>query len=75
MVIIDRHMQPLSGEETLSQLKAIAPEVKAVMFSGDEVAVELSSGESQEAAAILPKPFTPDELWRVMRHVLDDDSK
>jgi len=27
-----------------------------------------------EAAAVLPKPPPPDDFWRVIRHVLDDDS-
>lgn len=75
LVIIDRQMQPMSGEEMLSQLKTIAPEVKAVFFSGYERTVKLSGSALGEAAAILPKPYTSKEFWRVMRHILGEEVK
>ncbi|HIF00622.1 MAG TPA: response regulator [Planctomycetes bacterium] len=71
LVIIDRKMQPMSGEQTLSRMKTIAPELKAVYSSGDDATVNLSGSELGKAAAILPKPYNPEDFWRVIRYILD----
>ena len=71
LTIIDRRMQPMSGEETLSRLRAIAPELKVILSSGDDQTVQLHDIESAGVAAVLPKPFLLEEFWNVMRHTLE----
>ena len=75
MAIIDRQMQPMSGDETLSQLKSIAPDVRAVFISGHYATTNISDSELGWAAGTLPKPPPPEDFWRMMRHVLDNDSE
>jgi CheY-like chemotaxis protein len=74
LTIIDRRMQPMSGKETLSRLRTIAPELKVILSSGDDQMVQLLDGESEGVAAVLPKPFLLDEFWHVMRHTLENSA-
>jgi len=72
LVITDVVMPVMGGRELAARLTAMWPDLKILFTSGyiDDAIVR------QEAlgprSAFLQKPFTPDELGRVVRDILDD---
>jgi CheY-like chemotaxis protein len=67
LIILDRSMPGLSGEQVAQRLHQIDPRVPIVLLSGQ-------AGYSQTrmvAAAALPKPVDADVLLRTLREVID----
>lgn len=60
----------MGGRETIAGLKAIDPEVKAIVSSGYSDANESSEYREQGFAASLQKPYKRDDLVRTLARVL-----
>jgi signal transduction histidine kinase/CheY-like chemotaxis protein len=71
LVVTDVIMPHLGGAELVRQLRRRHPGVKALYMSGHSESVILPEGVGQTRATYLEKPFTADELARVVRDVLD----
>lgn len=69
-VILDLTVQTgMGGLETLKKLRAVDPDVYAVMASGSSVDNMISSYEAHGFKAILPKPFRVQDLTECMRKI------
>jgi PAS domain S-box-containing protein len=72
VVILDVVMPKLGGPEALARMRAIDPNVRAVLTTGyapdSDYLSELAEAES---LTVLPKPFALDELGRKVREMLD----
>jgi CheY-like chemotaxis protein len=68
LVMMDLNMPTLSGQEALSELRRVNPEVKAVLISGRADA-EVAAGRSP-SVRYLQKPFVNDELIQLVREML-----
>ncbi|HET6577200.1 MAG TPA: response regulator, partial [Gemmatimonadales bacterium] len=69
-VLLDLSMPRMGGPEVLQQIRERRPELPVVLMSGyteQEVASKLLGPEG--AAAFLQKPFLPEDLTSVLRHV------
>ncbi|WP_448567865.1 PAS domain S-box protein [Thalassotalea ganghwensis] len=62
LVILDMIMPQMTGKQLYHQMKAINPNVKAVVSTGFAEEKEISEIKSAGVAAILKKPFKLDEL-------------
>ena len=71
-VILDLTMPRMSGEETLRELRRVDQDVKVIVFSGYAEAEVYERLGPVGGAAILQKPFTPQQLARALRSVLED---
>ena len=63
-------MPELSGEETLSELRRLRPDVPVILSSGYNEVEATRKVTAKGFAAFLPKPFTPDELAQCIRAAL-----
>jgi len=73
LVILDMNMPGLGGKETLPQLRRLCPLVSILLATGrpDQTALDLI--ETDPGVALLPKPFTLEELqWHLVRVVRID---
>ena len=62
VVVLDRRMPGMSGEEVLKELKRIAPEVQVVMLTGFGSMASAASAGRLDAFAFLQKPCETGEL-------------
>lgn len=69
LVLMDWSMPGLSGPETLAALRALNPRLRVVICSG----YTLKPEQLQGCAAVLSKPIFVEELWEVVRQVLDGE--
>ena len=70
-VLLDLSMPRMGGQETLSHLRERTPDLPIVLMSGyteQDVAAKILSSTSG-AVGFLQKPFLPDDLSRMLRHV------
>jgi CheY-like chemotaxis protein len=70
-VLLDLSMPRMAGQETLFHLRERTPDLPIVLMSGyteQEVAAKVLSTTSG-AVGFLQKPFLPDDLSRMLRHV------
>ena len=71
VVLLDLTMPGMDGAATLDALRAIRPDVRVVVSSGyAEDAVSARFAEGRRPAALLPKPYTLDDLSRILSRVL-----
>jgi two-component system, cell cycle sensor histidine kinase and response regulator CckA len=70
LVLLDAVMPNKSGAEALTEIRARAPRVAAILCSGysDSLATVAGLGDD---VTFLAKPYEPDELLRVVRRQLD----
>ncbi|MGH7555956.1 MAG: ATP-binding protein, partial [Longimicrobiales bacterium] len=70
LLLADVFMPHLSGGETAVAVRELRPAVKVLYMSAypDSVTLEAELGSN---IALLPKPFSPEDLERVVREVLD----
>jgi PAS domain S-box-containing protein len=68
LVVLDLTMPTMSGREALGQIRALGPEVPVILASGYSAdRVDLRG----EAVQFLDKPFSPSDLAKAVRQVLD----
>ncbi len=71
LVILDLLMPGLTGEQTLGRMRAIRPDLRAVLMSGySEGDILGRVGGEANLTAFLAKPFTRDALERKLRELL-----
>jgi PAS domain S-box-containing protein len=68
LVLLDRTLPRLSGDQVLLRMRAHRPDVRVVVSTGDS-AVTLA--DFPGAVALLPKPYLPEQLSALVREVLD----
>ncbi len=71
LVILDMIMPEMGGEEVFGHLKAINPQVRAILASGYSINSQAQRIMEQGCRAFLQKPFGMAELSRKIREVLD----
>lgn len=71
LVITDLFMPHQEGLETIKQLRMEFPDVRIVAISGKPTGgTMLSVAQHLGATAVLPKPFLPDELLKLVEQTL-----
>jgi two-component system cell cycle sensor histidine kinase/response regulator CckA len=60
-----------SGVELAEHLRGVRANVRVLFMSGYTDNAIVRDGLLGESAAFLQKPFTPEELLRKLRHVID----
>jgi CheY-like chemotaxis protein len=68
VVITDRAMAELSGEELAEQIKHRSPQTPIILITGFGYMVQ----RPELFAAVLPKPFRIDDLLTTLAQVLDE---
>jgi FixJ family two-component response regulator len=71
MLVTDLIMPGPSGADLAEQLTTIRHDVRVLFMSGYTDNAIVRNGLLAESASFLQKPFTPEELLRKMRQVLD----
>ena len=71
LLVSDVVMPRMSGPELATRLKTLHPEMKILYTSGYTDAAVVRHGLSEETMNFLQKPFTPKQLTRKVRDVLD----
>jgi CheY-like chemotaxis protein len=61
----------LGGAETLERLRAIDPDVRAIVSTGYSAAPVMADCRAYGFAAAVPKPYTAYELETVVREVIE----
>jgi CheY-like chemotaxis protein len=70
LLITDYEMPRLTGVELVRKLRSASMMLPVILTSGSLPMEELTQNPSLELAAILPKPFSPEELLGTMTNVL-----
>ncbi len=70
LVLLDLVMPGMSGQETLSRLRKLDPDLRIVIASG-YISPSDRDRHGRHVAGHLEKPFTPDRMLAVVREVLD----
>jgi two-component system cell cycle sensor histidine kinase/response regulator CckA len=70
IVILDRTMPGMGGEEVLAQLQAIEPKVPVILSTGYSEAETLSHVSGPNLAGFLQKPYPIETLLEEVRSVL-----
>jgi len=68
IIFIDIHLPGLSGHEVLESLKAIDPNVFAVMLSADAVKDNIVKSAEGGANNFLKKPFSKDKILNIVKN-------
>jgi len=71
MVILDMIMPDMGGGETYDQLKAINPELKALLSSGYSIDGQAKEILKRGCDGFIQKPFNMKELSGKIREILD----
>jgi len=71
LMVTDVVMPQMSGVELSQRLARHRPDMKVLYVSGHPVGTIVDAGALDQGKAFLQKPFTPDELARKVREVLD----
>ncbi|HUK92063.1 MAG TPA: PAS domain S-box protein [Blastocatellia bacterium] len=74
MLVTDVVMPGTGGKELADRVKAARPDVKALFITGYTDNAIVHHGRLSPGIDILQKPFTPSDLVRKVREVLDADS-
>ena len=71
MLVSDVQMPVMGGRELAESLVKIRPGIKVLLLSGYTDDGRVRNGVIREEYAFLPKPFTPSELAKRVRQILD----
>jgi CheY-like chemotaxis protein len=69
LVITDYGLPGLNGVELCRRVRDFSPTVKTILSTGNAIAPE-PFAKQVGFSGVLQKPFTVDELWRVVKSVL-----
>lgn len=69
-LIVDQHMEDMTGEQLLHRLGQSGIRVPAVVLTGDDTARSRERFEEAGAVNFLVKPVTPDQLLRAIETAL-----
>ncbi|MBI2837113.1 MAG: response regulator [Acidobacteria bacterium] len=72
LILTDLGMPKLGGEELVRRLISIDPNAKIIVASGYFEPAVRSELERMKVAALIQKPYRPEELVRIVRKVLDE---
>jgi two-component system cell cycle sensor histidine kinase/response regulator CckA len=72
LVILDGIMPKKSGKEASEEIRALSPDIKVIFVSGYPHEMLSGTGISQKGEAFIQKPFSPSELARRIRKMLDE---
>jgi two-component system, cell cycle sensor histidine kinase and response regulator CckA len=75
LLLTDVVMPQVSGPEVYQRVKVLVPNIAVLYMSGYTGDKVFARGVSEEGVAFLQKPFSPVELARKVREVLDDAGK
>jgi DNA-binding response OmpR family regulator len=70
LLVTDNDMPRLTGVELVRKLRSARMAMPVIMVSGDLRKEELTQNRSLQLAAMLPKPFSPEELLGTVTNVL-----
>ena len=70
LALVDYEMPLMKGDQLAAALKAMAPALPVVLFTGYEEAVRETLAASGSVDAILGKPFDLEELRRTLAELL-----
>ncbi len=70
LLITDNNMPRLTGVELVKKLRSARMDLPVIMATGRLPVEELTQNPSLQLAAMLPKPFSIDELLETVRKVL-----
>jgi len=71
LLILDKVMPKMDGFETFRRIKQIRPEIKALLTSGYVQVDSLDELKEKGFLGFIPKPFSPEEILRIVRESLD----
>lgn len=71
-VLLDMTMPRLSGEETLSRLKEINPNVRVLLMSGYSEQEASNRFMGKGLSGFMQKPYTPQDLQEKLQSILSD---
>ena len=71
LLLSDLVMPQMSGQELVDQVRQMRPGIKVLFMSGYNRGNGPQEGKLREEEELITKPFTPDELARKVREVLD----
>jgi two-component system cell cycle sensor histidine kinase/response regulator CckA len=71
LLLTDVVMPEMGGRESAERMRLERPDVKVIFMSGYSEELVRLQGDLTESAAFIAKPFSPDELRRLVREVLD----
>ncbi len=72
IVVLDLTLPRQSGWEVLRRLRALDPGLKVIISSGHDISDEREEKKDLEPFTVLPKPFSPRDMERTIRTVLDE---
>jgi len=71
LLLTDMVMPGMGGRELAQNLTVIKPDLRILFMSGYTDDVGILAGQEDGTSAFLQKPFTPEALARMVRHLLD----
>jgi two-component system, cell cycle sensor histidine kinase and response regulator CckA len=74
LVITDFGLPGLNGAELCSRMREISPSVKIILSTGSTI-TSTEFAKNVGFNGILQKPYTAEELWRVVQSVLPDEKE
>jgi two-component system, cell cycle sensor histidine kinase and response regulator CckA len=75
LLLTDVVMPGASGRDLADRLTPLRPKLKVLYMSGYTDHAIVHQGALDPSVAYIPKPFTPDEIARKVRAVLDDEER
>jgi len=73
LLLTDVVMPEMSGKALADRLQALQPDLAVVYMSGYTANAIHHKGVLEPGTVLIQKPFSPDEISRVVRQVLDDE--
>ncbi len=70
IILLDLKMPGMSGAEVLKRLKELDPRIIIIIITGYATVESAVDSMKQGVYEYLPKPFTPDELRKIVQHGL-----
>ncbi|MEJ2626969.1 MAG: response regulator [bacterium] len=70
IILLDLKMPGMSGTEVLKRLKELDPRIIIIIITGYATVESAVDSMKQGVYEYLPKPFTPDELRKIVQHGL-----